>query len=81
MKTFTLPRSRFGLPEGTIIMRREYSWAIETPTNRGYRSCGVKLSDAIRHALSGEPERATAILAAQAKVMAPLLAGIFRRAA
>lgn len=79
--TIILPRPRFGLPAGTAITRREYSWAVETPSNPGYRSCGVKLSDAIGHALSGEPERVTTSLAAQGKIMAPIMAEIFRRAA
>lgn len=57
-KTITLKESRFGLPAGTIITRREYSWAVELPPPyHGYLSCGVTLEKAIEHALSGKPQQ------------------------
>jgi len=41
------------LPEGAVITRRPYSWAVELPNSRGYFSCGVLLENALEHALEG----------------------------
>lgn len=64
-----LAEETFGLPAGTKISRREYSWAVEMPATWGYLSCGTTLSQAIRHALSGMPELAVSSLYAQAAVV------------
>lgn len=54
------------LPEGAIITRRAGSWAVEVPSAKGYKSCGVTLEGALEHAMSGEPARALANLDALA---------------
>lgn len=45
------------LPAGTMIEKSSYCWKIETPTRKGYKSCGVTLLDALEHALEGEAQR------------------------
>jgi hypothetical protein len=63
--TITLAEEMAGLPAGTKITHREYSWAIELPGDLwGYLSCGTTLENAIAHALSGAPEKALKALTA-----------------
>ncbi len=52
-ESVVLIESYKGLPAGTVIERRQYSWALELPSRKGYKSCGVTLDLAIEHALEG----------------------------
>ena len=60
-ESVVLIESHLGLPPGTTITRRPYSWAVELPSEKGYNSCGVTIGEAASHALSGAPQQNSAM--------------------